>query len=95
MRENRTSGSMRGCRKRAISRRACALLYQSPPPMAALSFGGALLLLLILTLCRNYDAACGQNASRVDAVVPYDRVVIIVAVGYCSICESCTRCEIT
>src|SRR5262245_24948960 len=30
MRENRTSGSMRGCRKRATSRRACALLYQSP-----------------------------------------------------------------
>ena len=30
MRENRTSGSMRGCRKRAASRRACALLYQSP-----------------------------------------------------------------
>src|SRR5579864_2303944 len=29
-RENRTSGSMRGCRKRATSRRACALLYQSP-----------------------------------------------------------------
>ena len=27
MREIRTSGSMRGCRKRAISRRACALLY--------------------------------------------------------------------
>jgi hypothetical protein len=27
MRENRTSGSMRGCRKRATSRRACALLY--------------------------------------------------------------------
>jgi hypothetical protein len=30
MRENRMSGSMRGCRKRATSRRACALLYQSP-----------------------------------------------------------------
>ena len=30
MRENRTSGSMRGCRKRAITRRACALLYGDP-----------------------------------------------------------------
>ena len=30
MRENRTSGSMRGCRKRATSRRACALLYGLP-----------------------------------------------------------------
>ena len=30
MRENRTSGSMRGCRKRATSRRACALLYAKP-----------------------------------------------------------------
>jgi len=30
MRENRTSGSMRGCRKRATAQRACALLYQSP-----------------------------------------------------------------
>jgi len=30
MRENRTSGSMRGCRKRAASRRACALLYEAP-----------------------------------------------------------------
>jgi hypothetical protein len=28
MREIRTSGSMRGCRKRATSRRACALLYK-------------------------------------------------------------------
>lgn len=30
MRENRTSSSMRGRRKRAIAQRACALLYQSP-----------------------------------------------------------------
>ncbi len=30
MRENRTSGSMRGGRKRATSRRACALLYKAP-----------------------------------------------------------------
>src|SRR5579863_1506888 len=30
MRENRTSGSMRGCRRRAKSRRACALLYRAP-----------------------------------------------------------------
>src|SRR5580704_18967850 len=30
MRETRTSGSMRGCRKRATSRRACALLYGAP-----------------------------------------------------------------
>ena len=30
MRENRTSGSMRGRRKRAASRRACALLYSAP-----------------------------------------------------------------
>ena len=30
MRENRTSGSMRGCRKRATSWRACALLYACP-----------------------------------------------------------------
>ena len=30
MRENRTSGSMRGCRKRATSQRACALLYRAP-----------------------------------------------------------------
>jgi hypothetical protein len=30
MRENRPSGSMRGCRKRATSQRACAPLYQSP-----------------------------------------------------------------
>ena len=31
MRENRMSGSMRGCRKRATSRRACALLYGAGP----------------------------------------------------------------
>ena len=31
MRENRTSGSMRGRRKRATSRRACALLYLVHP----------------------------------------------------------------
>jgi len=31
MRENRKSGSMRGCRKRATSRRACALLYGGSP----------------------------------------------------------------
>ena len=30
MRENRTSSSMRGRRKRAIAQRACALLYRSP-----------------------------------------------------------------
>jgi hypothetical protein len=30
MRENRTSGSMRGRRKRATLRRACALLYGAP-----------------------------------------------------------------
>lgn len=30
MREICTSGSMRGCRKRAISQRACALLYMDP-----------------------------------------------------------------
>jgi hypothetical protein len=30
MRENRTSGSMRGRRKRAATYRACVLLYQSP-----------------------------------------------------------------
>ena len=28
MREIRMSGSMRGCRKRAVPRRACALLYR-------------------------------------------------------------------
>jgi hypothetical protein len=30
MRETCKSGSMRGCRKRATSRRACALLYRAP-----------------------------------------------------------------
>jgi hypothetical protein len=30
MRENRTSGSMRGHRKRATAQRACALLYACP-----------------------------------------------------------------
>jgi hypothetical protein len=35
MRENRTSGSMRGCRKRATSRRACALLYAKRPGCAS------------------------------------------------------------
>ena len=34
MREIRTSGSMRGGRKRAFSRRACLLLYQSPQGLA-------------------------------------------------------------
>jgi len=29
MRETRPSGSMRGCRKRATSQRACALLYSA------------------------------------------------------------------
>ena len=34
MREIRTSGSMRGCRRRAARQRACALLYRAPalPP---------------------------------------------------------------
>src|SRR5437762_3107887 len=31
MREIRPSGSMRGCRKRAATRRACALLYGGSP----------------------------------------------------------------
>jgi len=30
MRENRTSGSMRGRRRRAVTYRACVLLYVSP-----------------------------------------------------------------
>ena len=37
MRENRTSGSMRGRRKRAASRRACALLYSAPNSTTLLS----------------------------------------------------------
>jgi hypothetical protein len=34
MRETRLSGSMRGCRKRAATRRACALLYKGRQPFA-------------------------------------------------------------
>jgi hypothetical protein len=38
MRENRTSGSMRGRRKRAASRRACALLYEAPGRVQGLTY---------------------------------------------------------
>ena len=38
MRENRTSGSMRGRWKRATSQRACALLYQRPHDRSPLPF---------------------------------------------------------
>jgi hypothetical protein len=35
MRENRTSGSMRGRRKRTVQHRACVLLYRRPRTLLA------------------------------------------------------------
>jgi len=59
MRENRTSGSMRGCRKRATSRRACALLYGGSPLVGG---AGSIDTCQLLLLARSVLPAWGEPA---------------------------------
>jgi hypothetical protein len=60
MREIRTSSSMRGRRKRATSRRACALLYREPPYLAGRSLA-------------SYQGRC-QPPSDAFALAPFSLI---------------------